>query len=239
MADLFAAAVQVAEQEWKAWGKSSWNCITGKKSSGFHSDDEDRWSQYVIDTYLTHFYKKPIRWPTRILISEDDYPWSAVTISHFFLSAGFKAKPLLSGRPTPAQFETWAASSNKAEFPASQGHSDYIRWSIAARRAKAKNAAYWGYRADEPDAIPEVGDLVGYPRAKGVKLTKAKALAYFDRTGSYTSHTDLVVAKRPGEIDVIGGNVRDSVTRKTLRIGPDGRLADTSHAWFVVMKLRP
>ena len=54
----------------------------------------------------------------------------------------------------------------------------------------------------------------------------AKALGWYDKTGSYSSHSDLVVAVRPGEIDVIGGNVRDSVTRKTLRTNGQGQLAD-------------
>ena len=52
------------------------------------------------------------------------------------------------------------------------------------------------------------------------------------------ANTDIVVAKRPGEIDVIGGNVRDSVCKKTLALSPSGHLADTSHNWFVVMKKR-
>jgi hypothetical protein len=228
--------VKAATKEWEHWGKSTWNCITGKKSSGFHIDDELKFAQYVVDTYLPPFFKKPIKWPTLTAISEDDYPWSAVTISHFYLRAGFARTVLPSSSATAAEYNAWVASSTAGEFPISQSHSDYIRWSIRARKDNVQSATYWGYRIDEAEAVPEVGDLVGYPRATG--MTTKKALGFFDKTGGYNSHTDLVVAKRQGEIDVIGGNVRDSVTLKTLATNANGRVIDNQHFWFVVMKRR-
>gem|GEM_PF-7009058 len=69
-------------------------------------------------------------------------------------------------------------------------------------------------------------DLVGYARQDGVG---------FDTPAPYNSHTDIVVAVRDGEIDVIGGNVSDSVTLKTLQIDDQGRLTDSSEDWFVVL----
>ena len=229
--------VRIARQEWEHWGKSTWNCITGKKSKGFHIDDDNVFAQYVIDTYLPPFYKTPVKWPTLTAISEDDYPWSAVTISHFMLQSGFSRKRLLPEQFTAQQYKDWVAGTKADQFPVSEGHSDYIRWAIRARKDSIETAAYWGYRVDEPDAKPEIGDLVGYPRAKN--MTRKKALGFFAETSAYQSHTDLVVAKRAGEIDVIGGNVRDSVTKKTLKINADGRLADQTHFWFVVLKARP
>jgi hypothetical protein len=100
---------------------------------------------------------------------------------------------------------------------------------------QVQNAAYWGFRIDDAHAVPEVDDLVGCAREEH-RLTRTETLAYFDKTGSYSSHADIVVAKRPGEIDVIGGNVRDSVTKKTLKISPSGQLVDDKHDWFVVMR---
>ncbi|HEX8168018.1 MAG TPA: DUF2272 domain-containing protein [Beijerinckiaceae bacterium] len=207
------AIITAAISEWKHWGKSTWNCINGAKTIGYVDDDKS-YAQYVIDNYCALFYKKPIKWPTVSTIANDDYYWSAVTISYIMRTAGY----------------------SKKEFPISESHSDYIRWSIAAKNAKDAKADYWGYRADDKDGVPEPGDLIGYPRAP--KLTKKKALAFYNATASYGSHTDIVVAKRPGEIDVIGGNVMDSVTMKTLAISSKGLLADTEHFWFVVMKKR-
>lgn len=209
------AMVVAANKEWEHWGKSTWNCITGAKSKGIHTDDENDYAQYVIDTYCALFFKAPIKWPTTATISNDDYAWPAVTISYIMRQAGFAA----------------------ADFPIAQAHADYIRWAIKARKDADKDAAYWGYRADEAGAVPAVGDIVGCVR--GVKNIKpAAALKYFDRTSSYQSHSDIVVAVRPGECDVIGGNVRDSVTKKTLALNATGQLADKVHPWFVVMKKR-
>ena len=70
-------------------------------------------------------------------------------------------------------------------------------------------------------------------------MTPQKAAKLYDSTSSYNSHTDLVVATRPGEIDVIGANVMDSVTLKTLKLNSLGHIADQTHAWFAVLKLRP
>lgn len=231
-----AAIVAVANAEWTHWGKCTWNCISRVKSSGFHIDDEDAYAQYVIDTYLPHVSKPPIKWPTVDIIGDDQYPWSAVAISHFMAKAGFSKKKLPPASFAPAQYAAWVNATKPGEFPLSQAHSEYIRWAIQARRAGVADAAYWGYRVDEKEALPEVGDLIGYPRAKS--LTVQKALGFFDRTGNYSSHTDLVVAKRAGEIDVIGGNVRDSVARKTLAIDAHGHIADKTHFWFVVLKHR-
>jgi hypothetical protein len=231
------AAVAAAEKEWRTWGKSRWNCITGAKSAGFHIDDDDRWAQYILDTYMPPFRKAPITSPTKTELAEDIYPWSAVAISNFMLQGGFLRKKPVAETVSPASYRAWVASSTKDEFPIAEGHSVYLRWAIRARRDGVAAARFWGYRVDEPDATPEVGDIVGCTRSKN--MTAAKALAHFDRTASYSSHADLVVARRPGEIDVIGGNVRDSVTRKTLALNSAGQLADTNHFWFVVMKHRP
>lgn len=92
---------------------------------------------------------------------------------------------------------------------------------------------YYGYRLRS--ASPDVGDLVGYARGD---ITFDRAQSYFDRTGSYSSHTDLVVDRRDGEIDVIGANVLDSVTLKTIKLDEQGLIADRTLNWFVVLKRR-
>jgi hypothetical protein len=69
-------------------------------------------------------------------------------------------------------------------------------------------------------------------------MTQAKAHALFDSTRSYESHSDVVVAGRDREIDVIGCNVLDSVTRKTLRVDANGHIHDDQHFWFAVLKRR-
>jgi hypothetical protein len=147
-------------------------------------------------------------------IQDDRYYWSAVGMSAIMKGAGFK----------------------KTEFPFAQSHSVFIRHFIKARRAGEQAAAYWGYRAGESGGQPEVGDIVAY--ARGKDMTSAKAAALFDKTSSYESHSDVVVAKRTSEIDVVGANVLDSVTKKTLRLNAQGHIRDDQHFWFAVLKCR-
>jgi hypothetical protein len=204
-----ASIVNAATHEWNHWGQSTWNVSTGAKRIG-HTDDEDAFAQHVISQYCSVGGGTP----TLDDIQDDRYPWSAVCVSAIMNAAGF----------------------TKAEFPFAQGHSVYIRRFIKERINGNRKAAYWGRRIDEASATPKVGDLIGYARGDG--MTFLKAQAFFDKTTSYSSHTDIVVAERPGEIDVIGGNVRDSVTKKTLPLTQRGLIADRSHPWFVVLRRR-
>ena len=129
--------------------------------------------------------------------------------------------------PWSAAFISWVMkkAGMGERFSYSDWHATYIRNSILARRRDDPSFAYWGYRLSE--RAPQVGDLVGYARQGGI--------SYDYQPTVYASHTDLVVAVRPGEIDVIGDNVKDSVTKKTLKTDQDGKLIDDHYRWFVVM----
>ena len=107
-------------------------------------------------------------------------------------------------------------------FYYSDWHAHYIRRAIEARRNRD------GYRLSE--RAPQVGDLVCYARQDGVDFDH--------QPETYASHSDLVVAVRPGEIDVIGGNVEDSVTMKTLATDSQGHLIDKHSHWFAVLQNR-
>ena len=133
--------------------------------------------------------------------------------------------------PWSAAFISWVMkeAGMGERFSYSDWHAHYIRNSIRHRRVGDKSFAFWGFRISE--RAPQVGDLVGYARRSGI--------SYDYQPTVYPSHTDLVVAVRPGEIDVIGGNVKDSVTKKTLRTDENGLLIDKQYRWFVVMAPNP
>lgn len=203
------AIVASAVKEWNIWGKATWNLLSGKKTRK-HRDDERQFSRYVRDTYCALVRASP----SMADIENDNYAWSAVFISYVLSQAG------LSGD----------------QFKFSQSHSIYIVDSIKAKKSNDLKACYWGHRLNDSLAVPEPGDVIGCTRTGGLSFDQSQS--YFDKTGRYDSHTDIIVAKRPGEIDVIGGNVRDSVTMKTLAIDTDGRVGDRNFNWFVVMKRR-
>jgi hypothetical protein len=202
-----------ADKEWQHWGRSTWNVALKTKRIG-HTDDEsdaaNPFAQYVLEKYCSVGGGSP----SISDIADDRYYWSAVGMSAIMKNAGFA----------------------KTEFPFAQAHSKFIRHFISARKAKDKGAAFWGYRLTEAGGIPEPGDIIAYSRAKNGSQEKANKL--FDAVNSYDSHSDVVVAKRATEIDVIGCNVMDSVTKKTLPITAAGQIVDTQHFWFVVLKRR-
>jgi len=111
------------------------------------------------------------------------------------------------------------------KFVYSPLHSKYITDSIANRKQGKTNEAFVGYKVNE--IAPKVGDLVCYSRQGGID---------YDTTGSYKSHCDLVVKKRKNEIEVIGGNVNNAVTKKILSTDNRGVLTDKKYDWFAVIK---
>jgi hypothetical protein len=156
---------------------------------------------------------------------EDPY-WERV--GDYWKAVGF---PNLTGKdtdvPWSAAFMSWVMKEAGMgdRFSYSEWHATYIRNSIIARKQGDKQFAFWGYRLHE--RAPQVGDLVGYARQGGV--------SYDYQPLTYASHTDLVVAVRPHEIDVIGGNVKDSVSLKTVATDDKGQICDKNYRWFVVM----
>ena len=77
--------------------------------------------------------------------------------------------------------------------------------------------------------------------------TVAETRAFFSAFAplvANSTHCDIVVAMHPGSLDVIGGNVDNSVAMKRVPVAVDGRLAgpdgvvvDPDHPWFVVIRV--
>jgi hypothetical protein len=110
-------------------------------------------------------------------------------------------------------------------FTKSASHSKYIRDYVANRKEGRLDAPFVAYRLNEKPA--KVGDLLCYSRESATDL--------YDKTGSYKSHCDIVVAVKPNEIQVIGGNVNQSVSKKVLK-AQSGYLLDTRSKWFAIIK---
>ena len=117
-------------------------------------------------------------------------------------------------------------------FPYSATHAYYIN---AARQGGSGLAIV----AERPESYaPQRGDLICMSRGRS-------ATRYDDLpTGRFASHCDIVVATRPGMLEVIGGNVDNSVSMKRIPVSTDGRLAspdgsivDRDYPWFVVIRV--
>jgi Uncharacterized protein conserved in bacteria (DUF2272) len=117
-------------------------------------------------------------------------------------------------------------------FPYSETHSDYIDEAAA----HTPGVALVAERVQ--DYAPQPGDLICLWRgARPVTFDQLPA-------GRFPGHCDIVVGIRPGQLQVIGGNVDNAVSMKYVPITADGRLAgpdgvvlDPDYHWFVVLKV--
>jgi hypothetical protein len=147
--------------------------------------------------------------------SEDgNYAWSAAFISYVMRTAG---------------------AGN--HFPYTETHADYIN---AAQRHGLGQESGTALTAERIEVYtPQRGDLICYWRGR-------QPVTYDDlpTPGRFPGHCDIVVAIRPGELDVIGGNVDNAVAMKHIPAtlddhlaGPDGVLIDPDHHYFVVLRV--
>ncbi len=132
--------------------------------------------------------------------------------------------------PWSAAFTSWVMKTAGAgnEFNYNASHSRYIVPTIENRKSGDLNAGFVGWRLNE--YAPTLGDLVCYARQSGVG---------YDTPAPYQSHCDVVVAVNATNIEVIGGNVSNSVTKKTVPIDFNGYVddvRDTTYDWFVVIQ---
>jgi Uncharacterized protein conserved in bacteria (DUF2272) len=116
-------------------------------------------------------------------------------------------------------------------FPYSENHSDYIN-------AAAQHTPGVPLEAERVEVYaPQRGDLICLWRGRPVTFDQLPA-------GRYPGHCDIVVNIKPGQLDVIGGNVDNAVAMKYIPVtadghlaGPDGVVLDPDHHWFVVLKV--
>lgn len=127
-----------------------------------------------------------------------------------------------------AAFISWLFKNSGAgdKFPYNASHSYYVHEAIQSRLANKFNAPLVGYRVNE--YAPKVGDLIAYGRQGNSNLYNAPP--------PYASHVDLVVSKGKNYIEVIGGNVSNSVTKRKIRTDNSGKIDDYRNAWFAVIK---
>ena len=145
---------------------------------------------------------------------DGDFAWSAAFISYVMRTAGAGDR-----------------------FPYFASHYAYIN--AAARQALGREQG-WVVTARRPGEYPPaLGDIIctGRERSRHMRFDRLPA-------GAFAAHCDIVVARAPDQISVVGGNVDDAVTMKHIPVsadgrltGPDGTLLDTRYDWFVVLQV--
>jgi len=143
-------------------------------------------------------------------------------------------RPQLSGLdtevPWSAAFISWdieSAGVPRDLFCPDDRHTIYVERMVI--RARQPGAAFITHHVNE--YAPRVGDLICASRAGG-----GTTLENLDRG---PGHCDIVVEVRPGEVQAIGGNVRDSVTRSVFPLDANGFLSPIAgRPFFTVIENR-
>jgi hypothetical protein len=132
-----------------------------------------------------------------------------------------------------AAFVSWdmRSAGAGARFHYSSQDSVYISQAIIDKLNGYSAAGLWGVRLTEEK--PTVGDIVCWARQPGISYENLSG-------GNYGAHCDIVVNVVPNQIDVIGGDVGDSVTRRGLALenGFVKEVAQGGEYLFALMKNR-
>lgn len=142
----------------------------------------------------------------------------------------------------------------KSPYPWSAAFISFCFKTAAAGTAFPYNEAHWGYCeaiVARPKAYPKLklldpalsvltpGDLIWAARGGGdcpaAPTSFNAAIQALKKGRWFCSHADIVIELRDGEVDVIGGNVSDSVTKSTYKVN-NGRIRDPRHAWLAVVR---
>ncbi|HYW16423.1 MAG TPA: DUF2272 domain-containing protein [Allosphingosinicella sp.] len=199
--------IAVARREWTRWGGAV-ERLDGSLGGFSHPRME---AEPPFWTYVGEYWRS---------VNSDhdgrDAPaWSAAFISYCFAEAQAGSR-----------------------FPYHGNHSHYV--------AQIDGGAFAGLSLLDPGASPPApGDIVWAGRSGSdcrrppADFASAKAELRRIRRGTadtFCSHCDIVTAIRPGEADVIGGNVKQAVTRTTYKLDTRGRIRDGRRNFIGVIR---
>ncbi|MGQ0541659.1 MAG: DUF2272 domain-containing protein [Blastocatellia bacterium] len=110
-------------------------------------------------------------------------------------------------------------------FKFSDSHDKYILDAKAMRLANDASAPFWLFRLSEHK--PQLGDLVC--------MWRVHPRTFDNLPSEFKSHTDVIVEITNDVVKTLGGNVSDSVTRKTFNLRNDGFLK-SEQKLFAIMR---
>ena len=210
------AAVQIALREWRAFGQK---VVISPQSESADSQERDEglWQRVGDYWWQGLDYGSPEgRWTG--MHDANGVPFPRGEDGEFAWSAAF------------VDYVMRMAGAGSL-FPYAPSHSDYIN--AARSRGDLAIAAL-----PLTQYAPQSGDLICMWRARH-PVTYEELPA-----GHFPGHCDIVVAQHPGGLDVVGGNVDNSVAMKHVPIAPDGRMVgasgavvDPDYPWFVVLRV--
>jgi len=217
-----AAAVAVALREWRAWGSEVHDEPPGSLPPPRPEDKPERQEGY---------------WQ-RV----GEYWWT--TLGSTRPESGWTGKHAAGGMGFPANRDgdyAWSAAFIRyvlysagagTSLPPGLAHASYILAARDTPRQIRMRAHGLGQYAPQP------GDLICYGRAS------SRPLSLDSLPSGFPAHCDIVTGIGSDTIQVIGGNVADTVSMKHIPIDAQGRMGDaagraydTRYPWFTVLQV--
>ena len=169
---------------------------------------------------------------------EDDDASHSDRVNLYWRAAG---QPGINGmdcrEPWSAAFISWVmqgAGVPEYQFPPAIAHSVYL----ASLIEESIFPGRWFVPRRVRDYSPNPGDLICAPRGGSHPAAIDGYISPHSLEGA-SSHCDLVVAKSGQTLEVVGGNVRNSVSRTNLELDGQGHLQPVPRRpWFLIMENR-
>ncbi|MBK1721149.1 DUF2272 domain-containing protein [Thiocystis violacea] len=169
---------------------------------------------------------------------EDDDVRHSGRVNSYWRAVG---KPGLNGmdcqKPWSAAFISWIMQSSgvpESQFPSATAHWVYL--ANIVQNASLPGRYFVPRRLT--DYSPQPGDLICAYRSPS-RIVTINGYTTASMLRGMSGHCDLVVAKNGQALEVIGGNVRNSVSKSTLELDAQGRLQQVPRRpWFLIIQNR-
>lgn len=192
------------------------------------STASDEWKRWGFSTVPVHGHKS--------IGGRESEPPYVQFVNDYWVAVGEPARNGKSPYPWSAAFVSFCfkTAAAGAGFPYNEAHWGYCEAILANPKTYPKLKLM-----DPASCVLSPGDLLWAARG-GADCPTAPtsfdgATEALKKGRWFCSHADIVVEVRSGEVDVIGGNVSDSVTRSTYKTMGD-KIRDPRHAWLAVVK---
>ena len=207
--------LRIVQAEWEDWGRQQAEAVPP-----------------ALEGDASNFPRVLAYWRA---VPEGDAPIARNRALYRAGSVGLWAEPAWSA--AFISFVLRGAGVDAREFPPSAAHAFYLDGLIADAQRFPATAPFIPH--DIAARAPQVGDLVCADRSSRPIRSWRDRLS---ETGRFRPmHCDIVVRVAPGQVEAIGGNVRDAVTLSRFAADPAGRLLPRPRgepSWFAVFENR-
>jgi hypothetical protein len=154
------------------------------------------------------------------------------TLRDYWTTGTGSASGYDSGSPWSAAFISWVmrrSGAGGSHFAYSGAHGTYVAAARTNRTAGNANP----FKAFRPSEVAlRVGDIL-------VRRYDTSRPTDFNQISGRGYHGDIITSIANGRVEMVGGNVSDSVTRRTSAINSQGKVIDRGETFVAIVRVHP